>query len=113
MKTPNEWTLKTFIYPKSIKRNGNYNFDISSYSNIPSARLNLCWQPVEDNTSTQERGTVTSSSYTAVVYDDTELSYGDMVKIDGLGYFLVTSIKKYITYRLVTVRSTDRRIESV
>lgn len=112
LKTPSEWTIDTVIYSRSAVSN-NYNFDRAVYSDIPSARIKLCWQPVDDSTTVKERGEVTVSSYAAVVYDDVKLKRGDMVEIDGLGVFYVSEIKKYITHRFVTVVSTDRRISDV
>ena len=113
LKTPSEWTAKTLVYPK-ITVSNDYNFDRAVYSDIPSARLNLCWQPAEDSSTVQERGEVNTSIYTVVVYDNKiKLNKGDMIKIDGLGCFLITSIKKYISHRHITVRSTDRRVQNV
>lgn len=113
LKTPSEWTTKTLVYPK-ITVGDDYNFDRAVYSDVPSARLDLCWQPVDDGSTAQERGEVSTASYTAVVYDaKIRLNKGDMVKIDGLGYFLITSVKKYISHRHITVRSTDRRVQNV
>ena len=112
LKTPSEWTADTFIYPKLIVSN-HYNFDRAVYSECPSAQLSLCWQPVDDSTTVQERGEFTSSSYIAVLYDDVQLKYGDMVVIDGLGCFVVSAIRKYVTHCFVTVHSTDRRLQDV
>lgn len=80
---------------------------------MPSEELNLCWQPADDTMSVQERGETESSAYTAVVYDNPAMKKGDMVHIEGLGFFIITSIKKYISHRLVSVRSTDRRAADV
>ncbi len=113
LKTPSEWTVKTQVYPK-ITVSNDYNFDRAVYSDVPSAKLELCWQPADDSSTVQERGEVDTASYTAVVYDDKiRLNKGDMVKIEGLGYFLITSVKKYISHRHITVRSTDRRVQDV
>ncbi len=112
MKTPSEWTANTLIYPKLTVSNP-YNFDRAVYSDSPSAQLSLCWQPADDSADVQERGEITSSSYTAVIYDDVEIKHGDMAVIDGLGCFTVSAIKKYITHRLVAVRSTNRSVQDV
>lgn len=111
--TPNEWTTKTLIYPKCENSNNDYNFDRAEYSTVPVAGLNLCWQPLEDNASIQERGEAVTSSYTAVVYDKVQFEKGDMVHISGEGYFIITSIKKYMNHRFLTVVSTQRRPNDV
>lgn len=113
LRTPDEWTVKTLIYPKCENGNGNYNFERAEYSNIPIAKLKLCWQPVEDSTIINERGITNTSSYTAVVYDKVQLKKGDMVYISTEGYFIITSIKKYIKHCLITVNSTERRPKNV
>lgn len=112
LKTPIEWTVKTRFYRKTTVTN-EYNFDRAVYFETPYAQLDLCWQPIEDSSSVQEKGEVPVSSYTAVIYDDIQLNKGDMVEIENLGYFLISAIKKYIHHRLVTVHSTDRRFNDV
>lgn len=108
LKTPNEWTVKSRIFSKETKTDSIYNFDSVTYSNVPTI-LNLCWQPTEAASAIEERGRVVNTAYQAVVYDDKPISEGDLVQIDALGWFEVQSIRRYLSHRLVTVRSTDRR----
>lgn len=112
LKTPREWTVKTKLYRKETASD-EYNFDRAVYSKIPYAQLDLCWQPIEDSSAIQEKGEMPASSYSAVIYNDIQLSKGDMVDIENLGCFLVSGIKKHIHHRLVTVHSTDRRFNDV
>ena len=111
--TPDSWKTKTTIYKKKFESNADYNYERSYYENSNPIELELCWQPGDDSIVTSERGETLQSSYTAVIFGSVELSYGDMVVINGLGTFLISSIKKYPSHRLVTVISTDRRIDDV
>lgn len=111
--TPKEWTKETFLYPQILKTNEKYGFDTADYSDVPIPKdgLDLCWQPLEESAPTEEHGRSDNEVLKSVVhnsdYGNVKIIDGDKVVI-GKNHYLVQSVKSFLTYRLVTIRSTKR-----
>lgn len=112
LKTPGEWTAQTKLFHKSIHSDSTYNYDSAVYSKKPVI-LQLCWQPVESSSSIDEKGLVASSVYQAVVYDNKPIHVGDLADVETIGYLEIQSIKTFLSYRLITARTTSRRLSNV
>lgn len=97
--TPQEWKRKCLICPTEVKKD-KYNSETLTVLD-PIYEVDLCIQPVTDETVIKEYGLSHTGGIQTVVYDKScEIKPLYVLRCDGEDYS-IKGIKQFLSYRLV------------
>ena len=79
-----------------------YNNETRQKDTAPKCTVHTMWNPLTDAVSIAEYGEDISRVYSAMIYDNDTITYGDLVTIDDEEYEVV-AVKKYHTHNRVDI----------